>query len=191
MSEPTAQMPMSARSTPASAVAVERLEERGEHRQRDDLGGNEESERREALAEPDGAAVARREDEPVEHAMLVLRDPGPREPEQRGEDDRDPEQPVRGAGPRLLGKCEVEDDERRQDEEEHGWQRVPPPELDPQVLPRQSGDVGEVRHPSATVVVARGAMRSGSCVETTSVRSAASASSSRSRSAAPLSSSAE
>ena len=64
----------------------------------------------------------------------------------------------------------MEDDERRQDEEEHRGQRVPPPQLDAQVLARQSDDVGEVRHPSATVVVARGWTRSGSCVETTSVR---------------------
>ena len=47
------------------------------------------------LAEPDRAAVAGREHEPVERAVLALGRPGAREAEQRREDERHPEQPVR------------------------------------------------------------------------------------------------
>ena len=50
----------------------------------------------------------------------------------------------------------MEDDERREDEEQHRGQRVACAERDPQVLARQRGDVGEVRHASASRPVASG-----------------------------------
>ena len=169
---------------------VERCEEEHERGKRDDLRGEEERERRERLPEPDRAAVARREHEAVEHAVLLLRNPGAREPEQRGEHDRDPEEPVRGVVPGSLREREVEDDEGREDEEEHRRQRVARAQLDPEVLARERRDVGEVGHASASLAVARRSSRARSCVDTTIVRCPASSSSSRSRRAAPCSSSA-
>src|SRR5919106_3939875 len=67
---------------------VERREEQHERRKGDGLGGNEEGKGGERLPEPDRAPVAGSENEPVEHAMLLLRYPRPGEPEQRREDDR-------------------------------------------------------------------------------------------------------
>ena len=57
------------------------------------------------LAEPDRAAVAGREHEPVERAALALGHPRPREPEQRGEDERHPEQAVRRASSAPSGSA--------------------------------------------------------------------------------------
>src|SRR3990170_1170374 len=74
---------------------VEWSEEEDEGRQRDSLRRNEEGERCQSLPEPDRASVARSEHETVEHAVLLLGHPGASEAEQRGEDDRDPEKPVR------------------------------------------------------------------------------------------------
>ena len=65
-------MPMSARTNASDRRAVDPVEEEGEDRQRDELREREERERRERLREPDRAAVARGEHEPVEHALLAL-----------------------------------------------------------------------------------------------------------------------
>src|SRR3989304_6313497 len=62
------------------------------------------------LAGPDRAAVARREDEPVEDAALALGRPAPREPEERGEDERDPEEPLRGGLARAPRQRAAEED---------------------------------------------------------------------------------
>ena len=51
--------------------------------------------------------------------------------------------PYAAVSPDPSGKREVEDDERREDEEEHRGQGVAAPELDPEILPRQRDDVGE------------------------------------------------
>ena len=96
--------------------------------------------------------------------MLLLGHPCPREPEERREDDRDPEQPVGRVVARTLRDREVEHDERRENEEEHRRQRVPPAQLDAQILARECHDVGEVRHASASRAVWSAATRSGSCV---------------------------
>src|SRR5262249_42325474 len=80
----------------AHCRTAQRPEEERVHRQRDDLRGDEESERRQRLAEPDRAAVARGEYEPVQHPLLPLWHKRPAKPEQRCEEDRDPEQPTRG-----------------------------------------------------------------------------------------------
>ena len=74
---------------------VERREEEDEGGQRHDLRGEEEDERRERLPEPDGAAVARRQHEAVEDAVLLLGHPSTGEAEERGEHDRDPQEAVR------------------------------------------------------------------------------------------------
>ena len=84
----------------------------------------------------------------------------------------------------------MEHDECREDEEKHRGQGVAAPELDPEVLARQSDDVGDVGHASTSSCVAS-ARRAGSCVATTTVRMPDSAWSSRSSSAAPASSRAE
>src|SRR3970282_2966520 len=96
--------------------------------------------------------------------------------------------PVRGAVTRARRQREVEYDESRQDEEEHRRQRVARAELDLQILAGERGDVGGIRHPSGSLVVARDASRDGSCVATTSVRLPASSESSWSRSPRPTSS---
>ena len=102
------------------------------------------------LGEPDRAAVARREHEPVEHPLLALRHERAAEPEQRREEDRDPEQAARLEPRRRRRQREVEDDERRDDEEEHRRQRVPRPQLEQQVLARERADVADVVHASAS-----------------------------------------
>ena len=61
--------------------------------------------------------------------------------------------PYAASSPASLGEREVEDDERREDEQEHRRQRVPAAQLDTQILPRERGHVGEVRHASASLPV--------------------------------------
>ena len=67
------------------------------------------------------------------------------------------------------GEREVEDDERREDEEEHRGQGVPGAELEPEVLSREGDDVGGVQgeraHARTSLSVASAATRAGSCVE--------------------------
>ena len=184
-SVPTAQMPTSASTTPRIAAAPS-----GEKKSANAGSATSSAAARNArvasgLAEPDRAAVARREHEPVERAALALRRPRARQAEQRREDERDPEQPLCRD---LVGpgrEREVEDDERRDDEEQHRGQRVPRPQLEPEVLARERADVGEVAHASARRAVASGSTRAGSCVVRRMVVVPASAASSRSSSAAP------
>src|SRR5436190_1016075 len=90
----------------------ERVEER-EGRNGDDFGESEEDQDRDRLAEPDRASVARRQDETVDHSLLALRGEGACKPEERREDDRDPEQPRRGEVGRVPREDEVKDHERR------------------------------------------------------------------------------
>src|SRR5215208_1542780 len=167
---------------------VEAGEEDPEGRECDRLGEDEERKRRDRLADPDRAAVGRREHETVQDALFALGDPGAREPEQGGEDDRDPEQaePREVAG--LGRQREVEDDEGGDDEQQHRRQRVARPQLEQQILPSERRHVVEVVHGSASRAVARAASRSGACVATTNVASLAA--SSASRSSAPSASSA-
>ena len=120
--------------------------------------------------------------------MLVLGHPGAREPEQRREDDRDPEEPVGRVVARLLGQREAEDDERRR-----GRRGASPAsvsrraQLDPQVLPRRAR-----RRPRGSVMRAP-ALR-GKCHDPLGIvrrdrrqsRSRRVAASSRSRSCAPV-----
>ena len=113
MSEPTAQIPTSASRTPATAEAS------SGSKNSTNVGsatmcGKQEDERRKRLPQPDGAAIARREHEAVEHPVLLLGYPRG-QPEERGEHDRHPEQAVRCRLARPLGQCEMEHDERRQD----------------------------------------------------------------------------
>ena len=84
------------------------------------------------------------------------------EAEQRGEDDRDPEQPGRRELGGIAGKGEVEDDQRREDEEQHRRQRVSRPQLEQKIFARERTDVGEVHHASASFDVAKRSMRPGS-----------------------------
>src|SRR4029453_14009369 len=92
-------------------LRLQRREEDRERGQGDDLDQPEEDEDRGRLAEPDRAPVGGGEHEAFERAAVALRGPRAREPEQRREDERDPEQPLRRD---LVGtgrEREVEDDE--------------------------------------------------------------------------------
>src|SRR6188508_2474642 len=73
-------------------LPADRLEEKSVRRQRDRFGDAEEDEHTEALGEPDGAPVAGGENEPVEHPLLPLGGEGPAEPEERSEEERDPQE---------------------------------------------------------------------------------------------------
>src|SRR5918999_1154626 len=169
---------------------VDGLEKDGEGGERHRLHEHEERERRDQLREPDRAAVAGREHERVQQALLALGDEGAAEGEERGEDDRDPEQALRGLG-LLAREREAEGDEGGDDEEQHRRQHLAAAQLQEEILAGQGGGVADVvGHAQARRPVARGARRSGSCVATRKVRSPASAASSRSRSAAPSASSA-
>src|SRR6185312_9807166 len=84
---------------------------------------------------------------------------------------------------------EVEDDERRDDEEEHRGDRVARPQLEQQVLARERTDVGEVGHASPSRADANRSSRSGSWVATTNAAWLARSPSSRSSRRAPSSSS--
>ena len=82
----------------------------------------------------------------VEDSLLALGNERSREAEKRGEDDRYPQEPFRGElGLRgILRKREVEDDERGDDEQQHGRHRVPRTELEEQILASEDRDVLEV-----------------------------------------------
>src|SRR2546425_3423660 len=176
---------------PGDRGAVDPGEEDRERRQRDDLGDGEERKRRDRLGEPDRAAVAGGEQQPVEQALLALGGEGSGEAEQGGEDDRHPEQALGGELGALGGEGEVEDDERGEHEEEHRGNGVARAELEDEVLPRQDRDVSRVvLHAMASRAEARGARRSGSWVATTKVRPGRRSASSRSSSSAPSTSSA-
>jgi hypothetical protein len=128
-SEPTEQMPTLARSTPPTAAA-----ERGAKKSANAGSATTSAARRNA--------VAGCKHEAVERAGLPLGFPGAREAEQGGEDERDPEEAVRGVLADALGKSEVEDDEGCHDEQQHRGQRVPRAELEAQVLVCERRDVG-------------------------------------------------
>ena len=115
---------------------------------------------------------------PSRTPLLALGREGARQPEERREDDRDPEQAGLGALRRAAREREVEDRQRRDDEEQHRRQRVARAQLEQQVLARERRDVSGVRaHASASLAVARAASASGSCVATSAVTPARSASS--------------
>src|SRR5438094_1833475 len=170
--------------------AVDPVEEEREDGQRENLGEREKRERRKRLRDPDRAAVGRREHEAVEHALLALGHERAAEPEQRGEDDRDPEQAVRREIRRARRQREMEDDEDGDDEEQHGRERVPRAQLEQEVLARERTHVGEVVHASASCSVVNGSTLAGSWVETRNVRSPRSSPSCESSSSAPWLSSA-
>src|SRR6266545_1240525 len=149
--------------------AVDTLEEERERRERDDLYEDQERQRREQLAEPDRAAVAGRQDERVEQALVPLGRERPRQRQQRGEEHRDPQEAL-GRLALLVGKREAEDDQGADHERRHRRHGLAPPQLEQEVLARQRHRVGEVRHASASIAVAFRASRPGSCVATTSVR---------------------
>src|SRR5205814_7521296 len=99
---------------------------------------------RETLRKPDRAPVARREHERVEQALLALRDERASETEQRGEEDRDPEEAELREPGRAGREREVEDREDRKHEQQHRRERVAGPELEPQVLARQGRGVSQI-----------------------------------------------
>jgi len=69
-------------------------EEDRERRQGHDLGQEEEGQHRERLRQPDRRAVARRKHERVQQPLVSLGSERSQEPEERGEDERHPEQTV-------------------------------------------------------------------------------------------------
>src|SRR5262249_47728592 len=75
--------------------AADAREEEREGGQRDELGEREEDEHRARLAEPDGAAIARRQDETVDRVVLTFGSERTREPEERREHDSHPQQSLR------------------------------------------------------------------------------------------------
>src|SRR5581483_2030367 len=110
-----------------------------------------------------------------------------REPEERREDESDPEEAERGDVAGAAREREVEHGQRREDEEQHRGHGLLRAKLEQQVLARERADVGEVVHAKASLSVARCSTRSGSCVATTSARAESSVSVS-SRSSAPAAS---
>src|ERR671934_2058904 len=85
----------------------------------------------------------------------------------------------------------MEDDERREDEQQHRRQRVARAQLKHEILPSEHADVDEVTaHASDSSAVASGATRVASCVATRNAARPRRDSSSRSRSRAPSASSA-
>ena len=71
--------------------------------------------------------------------------------------------PVSARSDEPLGKREVEDRQRRDDEQQHRGQRVSRPQLEQQVLARERRDVSGIRaHAIASLAVARAASASGS-----------------------------
>src|SRR3954453_14408635 len=95
------------------------LEEEGVSGESDGFRYSEKHQHAEGLGEPDRASVTRSENEPVKHALLSLGREGAPEPEEGGEEQRDPQKARRGRRRRIRGQRKVEDDERGDDEEEH------------------------------------------------------------------------
>ena len=117
-------MPRSASATAATSSHESGWKKSANAGSATSLGEDEERRHADRLPEPDRAPVAGREHEPVERPLLALGGKRTGEPEQRGEDDRDPEQARLGAGGGAGRQREVEDRQRRDDEEEHRGQRV-------------------------------------------------------------------
>ena len=88
-------------------------------------------------------------------------DEGADEPQKRREEQGNPEKPGLCGRRRVGGECEVEDDECRDDEEEHRWNRVPRAKLEEEILPGQREDVAEIGHASESAAVARDSTRRG------------------------------
>ena len=151
----------------ADRVPADPGEEHGKRRQGHDLGGGQEEEHRKRLAEPDRAAVARREDKCVEEALLALGHERAGERQERREDERHPEESERGDVTAAVRQGEMEDRERRDHEEQHRGQRLLGSELEQQILARERGDVAEVVHANASRSVANRSTRCGSWVATT------------------------
>src|SRR4051812_41834886 len=100
-------------------AAVDAREEGGERRQGHELGEHEKRADGDALRDPDRAPVARGEDQRVHRPLLPLGHERAREAEERGEDERDPEEAERGDVTRAAREREVEDRQRREDEQQH------------------------------------------------------------------------
>ena len=174
---------MSASATAATVRPPTPREEGGEGRQRDELGEREEREHRQRLRDPDRAAVARREHERVDQALLALGDERARQAEQRGEDDRRPRAgraQRRRPLPRGSAKWKIVSAARTNSSiAGSGLLRA---QLEQQVLARQRGDVGDVasceREParwrSARRAPARGSRRPRASASSASVASSSS-----------------
>src|SRR5581483_10367151 len=129
------------------------------------------------------------ENEAVERSLLALRHEGATQPEEGGEQDRDPEEAARLEAGRRPRQREMEDDEDGRDEEEHCRQRVARPELEEEVLARERADIAGVAHTaSARPSLASGATCAGSWVARRNARSPRSSASCASSSSAPASS---
>ena len=176
---------MSARATAATRSRRERMEEERERGQRHDLREHQEDRHPDRLAEPDRAAVARREHEPVQHALLALGREDAGQPEQRGEHDRDPEQPRLGP----LGRARQAARSGRSSARRR--RRAASPAACPASAPRAAGPSARAPRrlrqyafmPARGGPCERAASASGSCVATSAVTEARSASSAWSSSA--------
>ena len=155
-------------------ASVDRREEERERRQRDRLRDDEEREDAHDLPEPDRAAVARREHEPVEHPLLPLGHERAGQREQRGE-----ERPRSRGGRARRGRTSrpaARSGRRRASRRRRGASPAPCRAS----AARAAGSSARARRRRRSSVTAPAprsrarAIRSGSWVETTSVRSPAS-----------------
>ena len=169
-------MPTAASSTPTSDATRSGAKSSAKAGRATTLAASRKTSDRERLPEPDRTSVTRREHEAVERARLTLGRPGARQAEERGEDERDPEEAVGGVVRGVGRKREVEHDERGEDEQEHRRERLARAQLEPEILARQRHDVGAVSRRGVSCaaeqrsrVVARCSTRAGSWVETTRV----------------------
>ena len=104
---------MLARQHAGDGAPAEPSEEERERRQRDELRERKQCEHRKRLAEPDRAAIAWCEQQPVHHPLLALGHEGPYEREHGGEEDHDPQQAGTNGLRVLRRDGEVKDNEAR------------------------------------------------------------------------------
>ena len=111
-SEPTVQMPMSASATPGSAVPSSGAKNNANAGRATTSAATRKASV--AIALPSQIALRSQgaSTSPSSAAVFAFGHPGSTEPEQRREDERDPEQPVRRVVAGVGRKREVEDDER-------------------------------------------------------------------------------
>ena len=137
-SVPTAAMPRSASATAATVRPSRPREERANAGSATTSAAARKREHGERLAEPDRTAVARREHERVEHPLLAFGHERARQAEERGEDQRDPEQAAARRRRSLpCGSAKWKIVSAASTNSSIGGQRLLRPQLEQQVLARE------------------------------------------------------